>query len=285
MLSKEENSQIAKMEEQFRKDPKSPIFVGLAEAYREQKQFEMAEKIVREGLSHNPKSVSGIVTLARILKEQKKFTKALDYLNLVTEKKPDNILAQVLKGEIFLLLKEPKKALACYKFVLFYNPSHPMALKAISKLESLTADEYEDDLFSMEKLSEFTGNTPAQDEKVSLLENKTPEKSIEKNSESLKSSSGLNRLLSLADAFMVRQEFDKALKILKQGLRDFSHQPEIHKRITNLEKLNLPDPSNKSMGESISPLPLRDQWVREKKLERLHLILRRLESHSLRSSQ
>lgn len=276
-LSKLENSQIQKLQEQLRKDPKSPVFVTLAESYREQKEFDKAEKTVREGLTLNPNSTSGLVTLARILKDQKKFKMALEYLNLVTEKKPDNILAQVMRGEIFLLMKEAKKALACYKLVLFYNPTHPMALKAISKLESLTADEYEDDLFEMEKLTQIT-ETTQRHTKESSDSDKSPSER-EEPSATQPPSRAMERLLSLSDAYIVRQEFDKALQLLKQGLKDFSHQPEIQKRLLNLEKRNQPNSFfNDISRENLKPLASREEWVRQKKRERLDRLLQRVEA-------
>jgi tetratricopeptide (TPR) repeat protein len=280
VLSKNIRLHIQKLEEQLRKDPKSQVFVSLAEAYREDGQHKKAEKIVREGLAHNPNSISGLVALARILKEQKKYRESLEVLNLTTEKKPDNILAQLCKAELHLGLKEPKQALQCYKLVLFYNPTHPLAMKAISKLESLTADEYDDDLFSMSKLTNLALPPSSSRSQDPHQATETLDAQDQTKNAGAQLSRSLDRLLSLSDAFMVRQEFDKAQKLLQQGIREHSHHPEIQKRLNSLEKMTAPlqSESTTTAPEKLKPLASREQWVREKKIERLQKVLQRIEA-------
>lgn len=297
-MSGDEGSQIMKLEEQWKKDPKSQVFLALAEAYREKKLYNKAEKVAREGLESNPSSLSGYVALARILKDQKKLKEALSYLQIVTQKRPDNILAQILKGEVLLAVKDPKSALHCFKLVLFYNPTHPMALKAISKLESLTADEYDEDLFSMGKLSRFRQNdevpfrkdNPSDEGEIQKFDTSMPTRINQENSARfnqkssseisiMDSSRSIDRLLSLVDAYMVRQEFDKAIQLLNDGVKEYSHHPEIQKRLQNLKRISQPEevqPENSA--EMLAPLPSRDQWVREKKMERLQNLAKRVES-------
>lgn len=83
-------------------------------------------------------------------------------------------------------------------------------------MESLTADEYEDDLFEMKSLDRFNDLQ---------TDTATPLKPIVAGG-----NQDLERLLSLADAYIVRNDMDKAAETLKDGERYFWQPPEVMKR-------------------------------------------------------
>jgi hypothetical protein len=120
-------------------------------------------------------------------------------------------------GDCYLKHKRPKEALRSFKMVLFLSPNNEKAQKAVRKLESLTADEYEDDLFEMKQL-------PQRDQLK--IESPAKLKPIDEGGVT----SELDRTLSLADAYIVRNDLDKANEVLRQGEAGFGSHPELVKR-------------------------------------------------------
>ncbi len=64
------SSEIAKLTERISKDPKSKLFVPLAEEYKKAGDIEMAIAVLTEGLKNNPGYVTAKSFLGRLLLEQ-----------------------------------------------------------------------------------------------------------------------------------------------------------------------------------------------------------------------
>lgn len=278
-MPKIEASTVERYQNILERDPTSQVFAPLAEAYREMGMLAEAAKVAAAGVIRHPQFTSGLVTYARILRDLQQNEKALDIANKVTELATDNILAHQIKAEILLNLKKPKEALKAFKMVLFLNPQSKSAQKAVQKLESLTADEYEDDVFSMTKLPDVVLREsaslpppPTRDfafEESPIVQNVAPSINIK----------ALDRMLSLIDAFIVRNDLEKANALLKDTRIEFGDHPEIQKRMKTLQvrydDLDEPLP--------LKPLRPRDEIVRQKQLETLELMLRKIEHYRAHS--
>lgn len=254
------------------KDPNSQVFAALAEAYREMGMLAEAQKVVTAGVQRHPQFVSGLVIYARVLRDLAQYPKALNALKQATSLNGENILAHHLMAEIYIALKDPKEALKAFKMVLFLNPNSKSAQKAVQKLESLTADEYDDDVFAMAKLPDvnFSKSKPA----ATLNADFAPEEIIIQPTPTT-TNKALERMLSLIDAFIVRNDLEKAHALLKDTRVEFGEHPEIQRRMKTLQvRYNDTDEAI-----PLKPLLPRDQRVREKKLETLNLMLRRIEEH------
>lgn len=206
---------IEKYQLLLQKDPKSQVFAPLTEAYRKMGLLEEAFRIAVRGVQFNPSFGGGRIALAKVFLDRENLSGALDELEKAAELSPDNILAHSLLAECYLKSKRPKEALRAFKMVLFLAPTNEKAIKAVKKLESLTADEYEDDLFEMKPLSEYN------DMRTDVA---TPLKPVGGGNQDLE------RLLSLADAFIVRNDMEKAAEALKEGSAYFGNHPELLKR-------------------------------------------------------
>ncbi|MCE3010876.1 MAG: tetratricopeptide repeat protein [Proteobacteria bacterium] len=241
---------IEKYQEILRKDPHHRAFALLAEAYRELGLFSQAEKVARDGLRRHPHYVSGFVVLGRVLMDLENFIEGLKCFLKATELDPQNILAYHLAANCYLQLDDPKSALKFFKRVLFLNPQNEKAKKAIAKLESLTADEYEDDNFSMQKLSTPLSSAPIAG---------TQETSLE-------------RSLSLVEALIVRGDLDKAKKFLHPLLEKYPNHPQV------LEKWALLEESERfeEEAEPLSPVASREKQILAKKTQFLENLLRGL---------
>lgn len=262
-------SAIEKYQTILEKDPNSQVFAPLAEAYREMGMLAEAKKTVTAGVQRHPQFVGGLVTYAKVMRDLGELGKAGEALKRATGLAPENILAHQLTAENHLANKNPKDALKAFKMVLFLNPNSASAKKAVQKLESLTADEYDDDVFAMTKLPEVHLDEP-------------PRKVASRNEEPMmvkpqpvSPSKAMERMLSLIDAFIVRNDLEKAHALLKDTRVEFGDHPEIQRRMKTLQVRY----NDNDEATSLKPLQPRDQIIRERKLEVLEMMLRRIEEY------
>ena len=252
---------IEKYQEIYQKDPRSKIFASLAESYRKMDMAEAGFKVATQGVELHPNFIGGLVALGRCAIDTGHLDIAQKSLEKACGLSRENLLAHQLLAEIYLNTKQPKLALKTYKTVLFYNPTHPKALKVVKKLESLSADEFEDDIFEMTPLGKFKDN-PAQTKK-------TPT--------SLSSDLALERHLSIIDALISRNEVTKVDAYLAEARREFADHPEIKKRLLILQHRshNKPTP-----GEPQASLASREQINSSTDIKYLKNLLARVKSNS-----
>lgn len=263
-MAKLEASVIEKYQSILAKDPQSQVFAPLAEAYREMGMLKEAAQTVTAGVQRHPQFTSGLVTYAKILRDMGNLLKALEVLKKASNLSPENILAHQLTAEIHLVNKNPKEALKAFKMILFLNPSSASAQKAIQKLESITADEYEEDVFSMAKLPDIRLGTANKAEPESDYKPAPPTHD-----------KALERMLSLIDAFIVRNDLEKAKMLLADTINEFGDTPDLEKRKRSLQMR-----SNESEDAvPLKPLRSRQELIHEKKVDTLRLMLRRIEEY------
>ncbi|MGZ3774681.1 MAG: tetratricopeptide repeat protein [Pseudobdellovibrionaceae bacterium] len=261
-------STVEKYQLILEKDPNSQVFAPLAEAYRSMGMLQEALRTVTVGVQRHPQFVSGLVTYGKILRDAGEFKKAVETLKRATTLAPENILAHHLLAEIYISSKNPKEALKAFKMVLFLNPQSKSAQKAVHKLESLTADEYDEDVFAMTKLPDV------QLDKNSAKIEKDPSSLVMKPLPSTPNKA-LERMLSLIDAFIVRNDIEKAHTLIKDTRKEFGDHPEIERRQKTLHiRYNETEEAT-----PLRPLQPRDQVIRERKIEILEMMLRKIEDY------
>lgn len=271
-MPKIEASTIEKYQSLLEKDPNSQVFAPLAEAYREMGMLQEARKTVTAGVQRHPQFVGGLVTYAKVMRDLGELAKALETLKKATSLSSENILAHQLMAEVHLAQKNPKEALKSFKMVLFLNPNSKSAQKAVQKLESLTADEYDEDVFAMTKLPEVNlESSPA-------ATGREPDFGIEEvviRPAPITTNKALERMLSLIDAFIVRNDLEKAHALLKDTRVEFGDHPEIQRRMKTLQvRYNDTDEAI-----PLKPIQPREQLIRERKLEVLEMMLRKIEDY------
>jgi tetratricopeptide (TPR) repeat protein len=222
-------------------DPGAKVFAPLAEAYRKMGLVDEGIQICLKGLQHHPDFASGRVALGRLYLEKGDLERSVPELEKAVDLSPENLLAQSLLGEAYLKLRRPKDALMAFKMLLFLNPNDDKAQSAVRKLESLTADEYDEDVFAMTKLQQAA-------EKVQNVEMETPEalRPLNPDDDSDRQKRDLDRYVSLADAFLVRNDFERARATLEEAEQVHGHRPEISKRLKLL---------NQRFDEDADPVP------------------------------
>jgi tetratricopeptide (TPR) repeat protein len=131
-----ETSEIVKLTERVSKDPKSKLFVPLAEEYKKTGDLEMAVYVLIEGLKNNPGYVTARSILGRLLFEQGDLAGSQKELEEVVKVIPDNLLAQRKLGDICILQNNPVEAVRHYKSVLSLNPRDNEVASIISDIEA-----------------------------------------------------------------------------------------------------------------------------------------------------
>ncbi|RME15656.1 MAG: hypothetical protein D6797_06175 [Bdellovibrio sp.] len=256
---------IEKYQILYTQNPASKVFAPLAEAYRKMGWLEKAKNLCEEGLKHHPTFASGHLEFAKVLLDMGKRKEAISHLKKATQLSPENLKAQELLAESLLKEKEPEEALKAFKMLLFLNPHHKRAQQAVKKLESLTAKDFEPESFNLKPLSELrkewaqqkqTPNTP-----LTSSHHSTPP-----------SEEALERFLSLADAFIVRNNIERALEVLNEAEQYMGPHPQITKRLKLIQKRTTPF-SEPQTSESAPQELSRQDLLQQKKVQVLETLL------------
>jgi tetratricopeptide (TPR) repeat protein len=263
---------IERYQRMYETDPNSRIFAPLSEAYRKMGLMKEARELAESGVRLHPDFAGGRVALGRIYHDLGMLNEAAAELKTASELSPENILAHQILAECFLKLKRPKDALKAYKMLLFLSPDNDKAIKAVKRLESLTADEYEDEVFSMKPLKEAVKTWADLDLDFDGEPAKTKQADVPKQR-------FLDRVLSLSDAYIVRNDIDRALETLQEAERLLGPDPEIVKRLRLLHNRQLDQITHSRPQATVAPsVPARDQVVYEEKIEFLQDLLARIKS-------
>mgnify|MGYP000496768674 CR=1 FL=1 len=236
----------------FQKDPNSRVFALLTEAYRKMGMLDKARIVGESGTSKHPDFASGHVALGRVYLDLGDPEKACEHFRLATALASENILAHQLLAQSYLKLRQPKDALKAFKMVLLISPTDISAQRAIKKLESLTADEFSQDLFNDVKPGREKNNG-----KTSHLAPPTYRT--------------LERMLSLADAYAARNDIDKAILTLKECEDVLGSHPEVTHRLRTFKDFGGGLAIISESSEPLKPISRRDTAVQIKKetLEKL----------------
>lgn len=259
------SQKIQKMEElqlDLQNNPKSLSFVQLADLYLAEKMVDEAFSLLERSLKYNPNSISGLILMGRVFKTRDDYQKAIDYFTQASDRAPTNWHCFLLRAETYLKMQKPKNALNDFKKVLLFNPTHPLARKAIGKLEVLTADDYEDDVFEIQSVQEIA------------------EKSIQSSLSTVDhswavSNQKMERVLSLIDAFTVRHDYQKSIQLLHECTAEFGPHPEIESRLLRLSQYESAEKIRPKVEEKKSHS--RRALIADKKLKTLELLLRRIQ--------
>ncbi len=253
---------LEKYQEILQKDPSSKIFAALAEGYRENGMLKEAESTARKGIERHPDYIGGYVALGRLLCAQRRFEEALPFLNRAVQLSPDNLLAYQLLGQAYIEMQRPQDALKAHKMALFLNPASERSKNAVQKLETLSAAEYDDDLFQMKPLPQALETlelSPQIKQKPA-----TPASADEQNRQ-------LERQLSWIDALIVRNELKKAKPLIEDLFSSWPENPQVRKRWEFLRD------DDEAEAEPLRPLLSREKAAVEKQIHSLQKVLRKLE--------
>lgn len=131
-----EISEIARLADRISKDPKSKLFVPLAEEYKKAGDLEMAIQVLLEGLENNPGYVTARAFLGKLLLAKGDLGSAQKEFEEVVKTIPDNLMARRKLGDLLILQNRPHDALTHYRIALSLNPGDGEFASLISDVEA-----------------------------------------------------------------------------------------------------------------------------------------------------
>jgi tetratricopeptide (TPR) repeat protein len=261
-MSKMETKMVEEYQKIMARDPGSRVFAALADAYRDMGLLEQAEEIARRGVGLHHNYAPGYVALARILLKKNQIEDAIEFLRQATHLSADNVLAWQVLGESLLLARKVKEALRAHKMALFLNPSSKRSESVVKKLEALSAEEFSEDIFEMQPLSESSLKVAPNPQAATPVASVAP--------------LSLERELSVVDALIVRQKTEQAKERLNALFAQHPGHPEIQNRWTLVA-----GPETLEEPADIKPLARRETLVIQKKIRILKALLKSVSQHSL----
>lgn len=267
---------IEKYQKLYEQDPESRIFAPLAEGYRKMGLLNEALELATEGVRIHPHFSGGRVALGRIYFDLGQMEKAEVEFRVATELTPENVLAHQFLADSLVKLKKHKDALRAYKMLLFLAPDNQKASMAVKKLEALTADEYEEELFAMKPLVEAVKDW----DKLQLQDLPEDKDDTAKDRETLRNERYLARVLSLVDAFIVRNDIDKAIATLNDAEKMWGAQPEIIKRLTLIHQRNVQNLTYPKTSAELKAPRTRQQQKTDNKIQFLQDLLLQIKNRS-----
>lgn len=266
-VSKISAETLQQYERTLQKDPNSKVFAALADAYREMSRWQEAEILARDGIARHPEYVGGFLVLARILILTRRAEDAEALLKKAVELSPENLLAYQLLGQTYVLLRRPAEALKAHKMVLFLNPMSEKSRQAVEKLETLSAMDYDDEVFEMRQLgkSEDVAQEPLAEKPKAL------EALVARSRERLRGGD-LERRLSLVDALIVRNDLGRAREQLKELGESFPDSSEVQKRWAFFE-----EEAQVEEIETLRPVLSRERRMLDRKKRLLEALLQKVE--------
>jgi tetratricopeptide (TPR) repeat protein len=125
---------VALFEQQWREDPRSRVFLRLAEEYRKGEQYEKAAEVCRKGIENHPDYVPALVCLGRCELALGNHDRAEQVFADVRERSPDNPHALRGLGHIYMETGRLGEAESLFEALALQDPSDAQIQE---KLESL----------------------------------------------------------------------------------------------------------------------------------------------------
>lgn len=131
------NQTLVQQLKEFQKDPKSLVFVTLAEAYRAEGLPHQALEILEEGLVFHPKLSSALLCKSKSLFDLRRYADALKEIKEALKINPDNLRALRFQAEINVRLGQRKAAIRALTRLVSLFPQDQEAVRALEELENL----------------------------------------------------------------------------------------------------------------------------------------------------
>lgn len=157
-MAEQDFSEIARLSERFNKDPKSRIFVQLADTYRKNNMIDEALDILHKGLAHHPDYPLAHLILGKCLYDKRMFEQAKDAFRKTLAGDPQNIVALRMLAQTCASTKDEQGQINAYKGLIAIDPFDAQAKE---KLEQLQAGQRTEPLHTVSMAQEYEtqGNT------------------------------------------------------------------------------------------------------------------------------
>ncbi len=134
-------SEITKLNEKFNKDPKSRIFVQLADLYRKNNMIDEALDVLNKGFEFHPQYPVAYLILGKCYYDKRSYIQARDAFEKTISFDPQNIVALRMLAKTCEILKDEKGQINAYKNIIAIDPLDANANEKLSMLEALQRKE------------------------------------------------------------------------------------------------------------------------------------------------
>lgn len=134
-------SEIAKLNEKYNKDPKSRIFVQLADSYRKNNMTDEALDVLNKGLEYHPQYPLAYLVQGKCYFDKRAYIQARDAFEKTIAFDPNNIVALRMLAKTCEILKDEKGQINAYKNIIGIDPLDTNAKEKLNMLEALQRKE------------------------------------------------------------------------------------------------------------------------------------------------
>lgn len=131
------NQSLVNQLKEYQRDPRSLVFVTLAENYRSEGLPKQALEILEEGLVYHPKLSSALLCKSKCLYDLKRFADSLREIQGALNINPDNLRALRFQAEIYVRLGQRRAAIRALTRVVSLFPQDGEAVRALEELENI----------------------------------------------------------------------------------------------------------------------------------------------------
>jgi tetratricopeptide (TPR) repeat protein len=131
------NRNLVDQLKELQRNPRSLVFVSLAEMYRLEGLPHQALDILDEGLSYYPGLASAVLARARCLLDLRRYAEGLAEIQVALQGNPQNLRAHKLQAEIYVRLGQRRAAIRALTQVVTLYPQDIEAVRALEELENL----------------------------------------------------------------------------------------------------------------------------------------------------
>lgn len=135
-MAEQDFSEIARLAERYSKEPKSRIFVQLADAYRKNNMVDEALEVLKQGLQYHPNYPLAYLILGKCYFDKRMYAQSKDALEKTIEFDPINIVALRMLAQVCETLKDEACQLKAYKGIVSIDPTDEMARNKLNTLEA-----------------------------------------------------------------------------------------------------------------------------------------------------
>ncbi|MDH4211281.1 MAG: hypothetical protein OEV79_07515 [candidate division WOR-3 bacterium] len=134
-------SEIAKLNEKYNKDPRSRIFVQLADCYRKNNMIDEALDVLNKGLEYHPQYPVAHLVQGKCYFDKRAYIQARDAFEKTIAFDPNNIVALRMLAKTCEILKDEKGQINAYKNIIGIDPLDTNAKEKLTMLEALQRKE------------------------------------------------------------------------------------------------------------------------------------------------
>ncbi len=136
-MGEKDFSEIARLSERLNKDPKSRIFVQLADAYRKSNMIDEALEILNKGLVFHPNYPLAHLILGKCHFDKRQYEQAKNSFDKTLSYDPQNIVALRMLAQTCEVTKDEDGQIKAYQGILAIDPFDAPAKEKLTNLESL----------------------------------------------------------------------------------------------------------------------------------------------------